>query len=520
MTVNERSDEMTFSFESLSSPPSPAPPEVARLSVWRWVIEGWRCAFFLRPSTGNAHPTPFQFAVLVLAYNLMGIGLERLAVDGPAEFYMRSWFLRWWILPFFLWASWATLYLDAKRNSGKAQAELSGLASWFVLSCGAIAPAVLVNHIVDAAQTRGFLDDDWLRIDWASVGASSIQWQHYAPFTPFLLLWLWMLASSFRLALRHIVSRKVFLIYALAGSIFLLYYHGNGHNLPLWVNKGGPGREYARLHLSQALFEKQQTLMKEKTHALLPDRKNTLDVYALVFAPDGSEDVFLRESAMVSDVLRRRFDAPGRLLLLLNHPKTGERLPWATHQNLRSGIDALAMRMDKKNDVLIVYMTSHGTKFGNLHASNWPLEVPPVNAAMLRKILDASGIRNRILIISACYAGTWIPALSNESTLVLTASDSESTSYGCGNLSELTFFGNALFNEQLRKTHSFKAAFAQARIDIRRRELDAGKKDYSNPQISIGPKIEPLLDALEKRLESPPKSRSGDQRIHAASGRK
>jgi hypothetical protein len=87
----------------------------------------------------------------------------------------------------------------------------------------------------------------------------------------------------------------------------------------------------------------------------------------------------------------------------------------------------------------------------------------------------------------------------------MTAADATHTSYGCGRLSELTFFGRALFDEQLRKTHSFEQAFARAVPLIKQREIDAGKKDgFSNPQIRAGAGIAPVLRALEKRLDALP----------------
>ena len=96
-----------------------------------------------------------------------------------------------------------------------------------------------------------------------------------------------------------------------------------------------------------------------------------------------------------------------------------------------------------------------------------------------------------------------IEPLANDDTLVMTAADATHTSYGCGRLSELTFFGRAMFDEQLRKTHSFEAAFAAAVPLIREREVEAGKDDgFSNPQIRVGDKIRPLLDALAQRLDA------------------
>ncbi|MNW17917.1 hypothetical protein D3C71_2172740 [compost metagenome] len=60
-----------------------------------------------------------------------------------------------------------------------------------------------------------------------------------------------------------------------------------------------------------------------------------------------------------------------------------------------------------------------------------------------------------------------------------------------------------MFNEQLRQTHSFTQAFEKAVPLIAQREVEAGKADgFSNPQIRVGTQIAPVLQALEKRLES------------------
>ncbi|MNY57119.1 hypothetical protein D3C86_1932760 [compost metagenome] len=83
--------------------------------------------------------------------------------------------------------------------------------------------------------------------------------------------------------------------------------------------------------------------------------------------------------------------------------------------------------------------------------------------------------------------------------MVLTAADADHTSYGCGYKSELTFFGRAMFDEQLRSyTRSFEQAHATAREIIRQREIVAGKDDgYSNPQLSTGPAIRAKLAAFQ-----------------------
>jgi hypothetical protein len=202
-------------------------------------------------------------------------------------------------------------------------------------------------------------------------------------------------------------------------------------------------------------------------------------------------------------VLAERFDAQDRIVHLANHASTAESHGWATPQNLERAIDAIADRMDRDNDVLVVYLTSHGARDYKLAAANPPLEVEPLSPGDLRRALDKAGIRHRVIAVSACYSGGWVGPLGSDASLVMTAADADHTSYGCGQFSELTFFGRAVFDEQLRKTHSFEQAFNAAVPVIKQREVEAHKNDgFSNPQISVGEKIRPVLREVQQRLDA------------------
>jgi hypothetical protein len=81
---------------------------------------------------------------------------------------------------------------------------------------------------------------------------------------------------------------------------------------------------------------------------------------------------------------------------------------------------------------------------------------------------------------------------------VMTAADADHTSFGCGKGSTLTYFGRAMFDEQLRRTWSFEKAHTAARSVIEQREQEAGKTDgFSNPQIKVGERIRATLATLE-----------------------
>jgi len=474
-----------------------------RLSLWGWMREGLRAALFLAPRTGAAAPTPWQLLVLSLISGALLLGAARLQVVGPAQFSMRGWLTPMWSSLVLLWLAWWAM-APAQRAPTPAP-ELGvpgpsgGLAAWYVLSAWApLAPLLVLYVLMGLAVHQPAL--------WNGTVASILFWVAYGVLT------VWVLATLVVVSARFIRSRVRTAVFGVAMAVVVGVGMWQFQDQP-WEEDalavadasadGAQPPEPAQLALSQGLFENQQLLWQQQVDALLPQRPGVVDVYGLVFAPYADENVFRRESTMVNTLLQERFDAQGRVLHLLNHAETAETHPWATPENLQRAIAALAARMDREHDVLVIYMTSHGARNHELAAAHWPLQVPPVTPEMLRAALDESGIRNRVIAVSACFSGGWIEPLATDSTLIMTAADATHTSYGCGRLSELTFFGRAVFHEQLRQTHSFTEAFAKAVPLIQQREVEAGKADgFSNPQIRVGQQIALVLQALEQRLQT------------------
>ena len=255
------------------------------------------------------------------------------------------------------------------------------------------------------------------------------------------------------------------------------------------------------LQLTQELIELQPRLLDEQLQSLSAERPGVIDVYAITFAPYADEDVFRREGELVAGVMEQRFDAAGRTLRLVNHRDTAQHRPWATPSHLERAIRRIAATMNRDEDLLFIHLTSHGAQDGELAAEFAPLSIEPVTPQALKGWLDAAGVRWRVISVSACFSGSWIPPLADAGSLVMTAADAEHTSYGCGKKSELTFFGRAVFDEALRRTWSFEQAHATARQVIKRREREAGKSDgYSNPQIKVGGAIRARLARLEAEL--------------------
>ena len=488
-----------------AAPPPPSAPAPQRLPAYRWVLEGLRAAAFLTPRTGIAAPTPLQLLVLLAANWGLVLWGEWWATAGPVEFNARAWLGQQWLSMALMGAAWWAM-APAQDRSGvftnPQRAPGGGLPAWLLLSNWAMLPWLLPTFAlpasVDASLAAGPL-----------AGAGDWAWQDGLLDGLALLALLLSLAVLLRLTARFIQSRWRTAVFALCllGGMAAQFYLGVEPSwqpvvtAPTAGADPGLGETPAGVPLSQSVFEGQQLMLEAYTQDLTPERPGVVDVYGLVFAPYAGEEVFRRESTMVSDLLQDRFDAEGRVLHLINHPDTADTHLWATPENLRSAIDALAATMDRDEDVVVLYMTSHGARDHQLAAAHPPLQVDPMTPELLRHMLDDAGIRHRVIAISACYSGGWLDALTTPSTLIMTAADATHTSYGCGTRSELTFFGRAVFHEQLRSTYSFTEAFTNAVPIIAQREIQAGKEDgFSNPQMRVGAEIDPVLNALARRL--------------------
>jgi hypothetical protein len=270
-----------------------------------------------------------------------------------------------------------------------------------------------------------------------------------------------------------------------------------------YADTAEPSTRKAYLELTQEGIEKQLRIAAQQRDSLMPGQQGKVELYTISFAPYANENVFLNESAMINKLMHERFATVGRSQELINHIDTNLDKPWATLENLERAIQQAGTRMNKDEDILFIYLTSHGSRDFKLSASHWPLKLQELSPQTLSLWLDKAGIKNRVIAVSACYSGGWVDILKSDYSLVMTAADKDHTSYGCGHKSDLTYFGNAVFNEALRQTFSFEKAFHAAVPVIKKREEEAGKEDgFSNPQIHVGDDIRPVLDEMEQRLQA------------------
>ena len=218
-------------------------------------------------------------------------------------------------------------------------------------------------------------------------------------------------------------------------------------------------------------------------------------LYFVGFAGDGDPALFRREAQFAGEAFAARYGTEGRSLLLINDVEDRDSFPLASVSGLSQALKVLATRMDPDNDVLVLFLTSHGSQDG-LEVQNGALPLAQLAPSDLHEALDAAGIRWRILVVSACYAGVFLDELKNDTTAIITAADADHTSFGCEEDRKLTWFGEAFLQDALPGSTSLQDAFQKARSLIAQRE-DAEHQTHSNPQLYVGEAMKRKLAAVE-----------------------
>jgi len=333
----------------------------------------------------------------------------------------------------------------------------------------------------------------------------SIQW------AGFWLLMAWIAFIYWRAVAIALTPRQPrFWLRSLAGAALLVA----GVPLAIWANQPWfsampePAAQQARRYANPATEDvliKQPQLLYEALTELEDERPGVTDLYFVGFAPYSAEDVFRKDIEVAHQLFDDRFDTDGRSVVLINNPGTMLDTPFATVSNLRATLSEIGDIINPDEDVVMVYLSSHGTRDHKLSIEFPPLQLDSLPPETLKQLLDDAGIKWRIIVVSACYSGGFIDPLKDDHTLIMTASAANRTSFGCGTESDATYFGDALFQHALRFEDSFVKAFEQAKKQITERERSE-KREASNPQIFVGEQMGKKLPKLEAELR---KRRSG-----------
>ena len=309
----------------------------------------------------------------------------------------------------------------------------------------------------------------------------------------FLILFLWQsmaLVSVFSRALAWPWWERVLIVIATLLTLGIWQY--SVKDQPIWK------MQTFTPTISDVALYKQSELLEDALDQIQPSNYVDTQWYFMGVAGASYQDVFRSEIERIKEQFDTRFAMMGRSVALINNDASTEELPMATPVSIKRALNRIGASMNRDSDVLFLYMTSHGL-INQFELSNEPIAMDAINPKWLRETLDASGIRWRVIVISSCYSGSFIPALQSPDTLIITAAAADRESFGCTNEADYTYFGRAFFDEAMRENSTLKTAFEQAAKTVAKWESAQGFT-ASEPQWRLGENMKLMLPQLEKKL--------------------
>lgn len=170
-------------------------------------------------------------------------------------------------------------------------------------------------------------------------------------------------------------------------------------------------------------------------------------------------------------------------IILSNELQTAKLVyPFATLHTLTQTFARIAAWSKKYPLTVVVLVATHGAV--DVLSSNVANDYyAPVQSKHLRPWLEALGDTPTVVILSACYSGSFVPALAANNRIVLTAAAADRNSFGCSYRDDNTYFIGELFGGSFNPDKTWQQNFEAARRGVERKEI-ALRFTASNPKSS------------------------------------
>jgi hypothetical protein len=299
-------------------------------------------------------------------------------------------------------------------------------------------------------------------------------------------------------------ARAMLIVLLLPGAVYPL---SRVTDLSPWVwspaaagdeGEGGEADSGMPPSVAESLLFDQRRQIDEAVDAMTSNERNAPAVFFVGFAGVADQRVFAEEIKLAARVVDGKFSLSDRRLLLINDRRDLNEFPIASASGLGYALRAVAQKMDPESDILFLALSSHGSADAVLSVANGSLPLEQLTDEDLKTALKESGIKRRIIVISACYAGAFIKSLQDPDTIVITAAAADKTSFGCSDDRDMTYFGEAFYRDALPAAKTLQEAFESAKASIALRE-EKEHETPSEPQAFFGGAISALLGKYPMR---------------------
>lgn len=233
--------------------------------------------------------------------------------------------------------------------------------------------------------------------------------------------------------------------------------------------------------VEHALYQ-QASKLQQQLDALDKEDPEKIDMYFVAVAGDGNQAVFRRETEFIRAEFEKNYSAKGKTIILANTRLNYEKYPLATVTSIEDTLRAVSEKMDAENDILFLYLTSHGSSDFYLSLDQPGMNLDDISAKKVGSILKSLPVKHKVIVVSACYSGGFVKPLKDAYSMIITAAEADKVSFGCHDRARMTYFGEAFFKDALPQSSSFVDAFYRSRDIVRGLEAKQGYAN-SNPLI-------------------------------------
>jgi hypothetical protein len=203
--------------------------------------------------------------------------------------------------------------------------------------------------------------------------------------------------------------------------------------------------------------------------------------------------VFAEEIGTAARAVGTKFSTTKRSLLLVNDRRDDEKYPLATVSALRHALLATGRAHEQGRGRVVprvVVARIRGRhRLGEQRVDDVLARPRRRRVARHARRVRHPLARDRDL---GLLSGSFIEALRDDRTIVITAASADRTSFGCSDDRDLTEFGAAFYRDALPGAPNLRAAFEATRKLVAERE-QAEQREASDPQAWFGPLIEAKL---------------------------
>ncbi len=169
-----------------------------------------------------------------------------------------------------------------------------------------------------------------------------------------------------------------------------------------------------------ALYQQTQKL-NDQINELDNQNPEKIDMYFVAIAGDGSQGVFRREVEFVRQQFETNYGVSGKSIVLANTRINHEKYLLATSTSIATTLQMVAEKMDPENDILFLYMTSHGSADFYFSLAQPGVSLGDISAEKVGKILKSLPVRHKVIVVSSYYSGGFVRPLKDSYSMIITA---------------------------------------------------------------------------------------------------